>query len=109
MTSSSGVADEDLTARARIRNAALRHFTEYGFDRSSIRDIAAAAGVSSGLVRHHFGSRDQLRDDDPSPRCERSESPFAAAARMPRQNSHAARYLYAVPGESPFSWGLQRG
>jgi TetR/AcrR family transcriptional regulator, regulator of cefoperazone and chloramphenicol sensitivity len=52
---------EDLTARARIRNAALRHFTEYGFDRATIRDIARAAGVSPGLVRHHFGSKDELR------------------------------------------------
>jgi AcrR family transcriptional regulator len=54
-------AFEDLTARARIRNAALRYFTEYGFDRATIRDIARAAGVSPGLVRHHFGSKDELR------------------------------------------------
>jgi TetR/AcrR family transcriptional regulator, regulator of cefoperazone and chloramphenicol sensitivity len=55
------VAFDDLTARARIRNAALRYFTEYGFDRATIRDIARAAGVSPGLVRHHFGSKDELR------------------------------------------------
>jgi TetR/AcrR family transcriptional regulator, regulator of cefoperazone and chloramphenicol sensitivity len=54
-------AFEDLTARARIRNAALRYFTDYGFDRATIRDIARAAGVSPGLVRHHFGSKDELR------------------------------------------------
>jgi len=54
-------AFEDLTARARIRNAALRQFTECGFDRATIRDIARAAGVSPGLVRHHFGSKDELR------------------------------------------------
>jgi len=59
--SHSGAAFEDLTARARIRNAALRHFTEHGFDRATIRDIARAAGVSPGLVRHHFGSKDELR------------------------------------------------
>lgn len=54
-------ASEDLTARARIRNAALRHFTEYGFHRATIRDIARAAGVSPGMVRHYFGSKDELR------------------------------------------------
>lgn len=54
-------AFEDLTARARIRDAALRYFTEYGFDRATIREIARAAGVSPGLVRHHFGSKDGLR------------------------------------------------
>jgi AcrR family transcriptional regulator len=61
VTSPGDVAFEDLTARARIRNAALRHFADRGFDRATIRDIARAAGVSPGLVRHHFGSKDQLR------------------------------------------------
>ncbi|MEU7745084.1 helix-turn-helix domain-containing protein [Nonomuraea sp. NPDC049158] len=53
---------EDLTARARIRDAALRHFGEHGFERATIRGIAETAGVSSGLVRHHFGSKEALRD-----------------------------------------------
>ena len=52
---------EDLTARARIRDAALRLFAERGLDGTTIRDIARAAGVSGGLVRHHFGSKDDLR------------------------------------------------
>jgi AcrR family transcriptional regulator len=51
----------DLTARARIRDAALRLFAERGTD-ATIRDIAKAAGVSAGLVRHHFGSKDALRE-----------------------------------------------
>ncbi|WP_277953891.1 TetR/AcrR family transcriptional regulator [Saccharopolyspora soli] len=53
---------EDLTARARIRDAALRHFGEHGFERATIRGIAETAGVSSGLVRHHFGSKQALRE-----------------------------------------------
>jgi AcrR family transcriptional regulator len=61
-TNRGGVAAEDLTARARIRDAALRYFTEYGFARATVRDIARAAGVSPGLVRHHFGSKDELRE-----------------------------------------------
>jgi AcrR family transcriptional regulator len=52
---------EDLTARARIRDAALRQFGENGFEGATIRGIAEAAGVSSGLVRHHFGSKQALR------------------------------------------------
>jgi TetR/AcrR family transcriptional regulator, regulator of cefoperazone and chloramphenicol sensitivity len=55
-------APEDLTARARIRDAALLLFAEHGVGGASIRDIAAAAGVSSGLVRHHFGSKEELRN-----------------------------------------------
>lgn len=62
ITNPDGVAFEDLTARARIRDAALRYFTEYGFDRATIREIARAAGVSPGLVRHHFGSKEDLRN-----------------------------------------------
>ncbi len=31
-------------------------------DGTKIRDIARAAGVSAGLVRHHFGSKEALRD-----------------------------------------------
>jgi AcrR family transcriptional regulator len=53
---------EDLTARARIRDAAMRQFGEHGFERATIREIAKAAGVSSGLVRHHFGSKQALRE-----------------------------------------------
>jgi TetR/AcrR family transcriptional regulator, regulator of cefoperazone and chloramphenicol sensitivity len=53
---------EDLTARARIRDAALALFAERGIAAATIRDIAQAAGVSSGLLRHHFGSKDGLRE-----------------------------------------------
>ncbi len=56
-----GVAFEDLTARARIREAALKHFAEQGYALSTIRDIAQTAGVSPGLLRHHYGSKDDLR------------------------------------------------
>ncbi|HEV2377631.1 MAG TPA: TetR family transcriptional regulator [Streptosporangiaceae bacterium] len=53
---------EDLTARARIRDAALALFADRGTEGASVRDIAHAAGVSAGLVRHHFGSKEGLRD-----------------------------------------------
>lgn len=52
----------DLTARARIREAAIALFAERGIGGATIRDIAEAAGVSSGLLRHHFGSKEGLRD-----------------------------------------------
>jgi AcrR family transcriptional regulator len=53
---------EDLTARARIRDAAIKLFTERGMEKTSILDIAGEAGVSGGLIRHHFGSKDGLRE-----------------------------------------------
>jgi TetR/AcrR family transcriptional regulator, regulator of cefoperazone and chloramphenicol sensitivity len=53
-------AEVDLTARARIRDAAIRRFGAEGFG-ASVRAVAADAGVSPGLVIHHFGSKDALR------------------------------------------------
>lgn len=51
---------DDLTTTARIRDAAIRQFGEHGFS-TGVRAIATAAGVSAGLVIHHFGSKDGLR------------------------------------------------
>lgn len=56
-----GAAFEDLTARARIRVSALKHFAEDGYERATIRGIARTAGVSPGLLRHHYGSKEALR------------------------------------------------
>ncbi len=57
----STIDDGDLTARATIRNAALRLFAERGPDAVTVREIAAQAGISPALVLHHFGSKDGLR------------------------------------------------
>lgn len=51
----------DLTARARIRDAALELFGEHGYERTSLREIAQHAGVSPPLIVHHFGSKEGLR------------------------------------------------
>lgn len=51
----------DLTARARIRDAAIELFGKDGFHRVRMRDVAERAGVSPALVVHHFGSKDGLR------------------------------------------------
>ncbi|MEV6925064.1 helix-turn-helix domain-containing protein [Dactylosporangium sp. NPDC051485] len=53
---------EDLTARARIRDAAIALFAERGAGATTVRDIAEQAGVSPGLLRHHFGSKEALRE-----------------------------------------------
>lgn len=55
-------ADDDLTAKARIRNGALILYSDYGEDATSMRAIADSAGVTVGLVVHHFGTKDGLRD-----------------------------------------------
>ncbi|WP_036450411.1 TetR/AcrR family transcriptional regulator [Mycobacterium marinum] len=50
----------DLTAAARIRDAAIEQFGQHGVG-VSLRAIAEGAGVSAALVIHHFGSKEGLR------------------------------------------------
>ena len=50
----------DSGTPTRIRHAALKLFATKGFEKTTVRDIAAAAQVSPGLVIHHFGSRENL-------------------------------------------------
>lgn len=52
----------DLKAAAVIRQAAMRMFAERGAAAVTVREIAAAAGVSPGLVMHQYGSKDGLKD-----------------------------------------------
>ena len=46
--------------REAILDAALGYFARHGYDRATIRAIAAEAGVDPALVHHYFGSKDQL-------------------------------------------------
>mgnify|MGYP002651736860 CR=1 FL=1 len=59
-------ADErsDPVARniERIRAAALVSFAARGVAATSLREVAGAAGVSIGLVQHHFGTKAGLVD-----------------------------------------------
>ncbi|MFT4283271.1 MAG: TetR family transcriptional regulator [Protaetiibacter sp.] len=43
-----------------IRVAAARLFPLHGYTGTSVRDIAAAAGVDAALVIRHFGSKEEL-------------------------------------------------
>lgn|GEM_PF-130598 len=52
---------DDRTAKARIRDAAIHCFAENGISKTTVRKVAARAGVSPGLVIHHFGSMENLR------------------------------------------------
>jgi AcrR family transcriptional regulator len=54
-----GPPEDDRTARARIRDAAIARIAEEG-PGASVRAIAAGAGVSPALVLHHFGSKEAL-------------------------------------------------
>jgi AcrR family transcriptional regulator len=95
----------DLTAAARIRDAAIEQFGEHGFD-VGLRRIAEAAGVSAALVIHHFGSKEGLRkacDDYVAEeiRSEKSEAmrsndPATWFAQMAQIESYAPLMAYLV-------------
>lgn len=46
----------------RLVHVSMRLFADRGFDGVTVRDIAAAAEVSVGLINHHFGSKEGLRE-----------------------------------------------
>ena len=61
-------AQQRSQTEARILAAARQKFAELGYDRTTIRAVATAAGVDAGLVMHYFGTKDEL---------------FSRAARLP--------------------------
>ncbi|MFJ2672611.1 TetR family transcriptional regulator [Streptomyces sp. NPDC087525] len=48
------------SAQQRILDAARTEFAERGYDKTSIRGIAKAAGVDPALVHHYFGTKDEV-------------------------------------------------
>lgn len=46
--------------RERLLDAALQVFVEKGIDRATVKDIAAAAEVTPGLLYHYFESKDAV-------------------------------------------------
>jgi AcrR family transcriptional regulator len=95
----------DLTASAKIRDAAIEQFGRHGFG-VSIRAIAEAAGVSAALVIHHFGSKEGLRracdefvaEEIRSSKSEamRSADPATWFAAMAEIESYASLMAYLV-------------
>ncbi|NNN37846.1 TetR/AcrR family transcriptional regulator [Streptomyces sp. S3(2020)] len=53
-------ADRRRSTEARILDSARELFAEKGFDRTTIRAVAAAAGVDPALVMQYFGSKREL-------------------------------------------------
>lgn len=46
--------------RQQILDAALRLFSERGFSRTTVRDIARAAGITDAAIYYHFESKQEL-------------------------------------------------
>ncbi|MDX2006303.1 MAG: TetR/AcrR family transcriptional regulator [Meiothermus sp.] len=57
-----GRQSDQTAARTKeaIVGAALSEFAEHGFEGASLRTIAQRAGTTHGLIRHHFGSKEEV-------------------------------------------------
>jgi AcrR family transcriptional regulator len=53
-------ADEQLSTRERILDAALDLFIEKGFDGTSLREIAEQLGFTKAALYYHFASKDDI-------------------------------------------------
>ncbi|MET7458160.1 TetR family transcriptional regulator [Streptomyces sp. NPDC005574] len=51
---------EAADTRDRILNAAREEFSERGYEKTSVRGIAKAAGVDPALVHHYFGTKERI-------------------------------------------------
>ena len=69
--------------REAILEAARRAFAQNGYERTTIRGVAAAAAVDPALVHHYFGSKQAL---------------FVAAVRLPVNPVEAIGELLAADG-----------
>src|SRR5438128_5612717 len=49
--------------RRELLAIAARLFAERGFKNTTVRDIADAAGILSGSLYHHFGSKEEMVDE----------------------------------------------
>ena len=88
------MTEHELTSRAAqtrsaIVTAALRLFRENGYDATTMRAVAAAAGVSTGNAYYYFGSKEELIREF----YERSQAEHAAAAQpvLETETAFAAR------------------
>lgn len=91
-------------ARERILAAARTKFAERGYDKTSVRGIAKAAGVDAALVHHYFGTKEQVFEAA-------IELTFAPALTMPEAiagggeegvGERMARFIFGV-WENPVS------
>lgn len=63
---------KDLAKRAAILEAAKRMFVQHGFERVSMDQVAAEAGVSKLTVYSHFGDKDSLFAEAVRAHCEQN-------------------------------------
>nr|MDT0663657.1 helix-turn-helix domain-containing protein [Micromonospora sp. DSM 115978] len=104
-------AERSAQARRRLVDAAIRLLAEHGYTGTTLTEIGRVAGVSRGLVTHHFGSKDacvvaaieQIRDA--------ARQTFTASARgdlrgLARLDHLVEAYLSSVRSDRQYTRAL---
>ncbi|MFZ1103905.1 MAG: helix-turn-helix domain-containing protein, partial [Hyphomicrobiaceae bacterium] len=60
MADSQGRTPKSERTRAAILTAARELFAAHGYERTTVRDIAARASIDAAMVMRYFGSKDAL-------------------------------------------------
>lgn len=84
MSRRTGRRSGDSGTKTAILDAARNSFAEHGYDRATIRGIAASAGVDPALVHHFYGTKEKL---------------FVAATRFPRVPSEVLKEVFESSDE----------
>ncbi|MFJ9381216.1 TetR/AcrR family transcriptional regulator [Streptomyces sp. NPDC101455] len=95
----------DSGTRAAILAAAREEFAARGYDGASLRVIAAAAGVDRALIRHFYGSKDDLFDAALEFPAELFQSVVKALPGNPDQLGERLVDAYLLLWENPDSSG----
>jgi TetR/AcrR family transcriptional regulator, regulator of cefoperazone and chloramphenicol sensitivity len=106
------LVDGDLTAEARIRDAALALFPRDGFEGTTMRSIAEDAGVSPALVVHHYGSKEGLRqacDDHVIERIRTVKGDAIESDSLTDPSVMAGGFQIAAPLMEYLGWALTTG
>ncbi|TDE15738.1 TetR/AcrR family transcriptional regulator [Jiangella asiatica] len=82
------------SVKARLIEAALHHFEQAGYEAATVTELASKAGVTTGSLYHHFGSKLGLytvvRDDLEKRITDRIEGAAAAVGGTGRAAARAA-------------------
>ncbi|PZF83474.1 TetR/AcrR family transcriptional regulator [Jiangella anatolica] len=97
------------SAKARLIEAAMHHFEQAGFEAATVTELASKAGVTTGSLYHHFGSKLGLytvvRDDLEKRITDRMEG---AAETVGGAGRDAARAALLVAFDATVRFGVCR-
>ncbi|HHO55650.1 MAG TPA: TetR/AcrR family transcriptional regulator [Trueperaceae bacterium] len=79
---------ESEQTKLQILDSALKVFSRYGYDATSLRKIADEAGTTHGLIRHYFGDKMQLYKSVIDYTSEQYLADLAPVFRAIKTNSH---------------------